>query len=184
MIYFIQTADNQFVKIGVTEDPIRRMAGLQTSTPYTLKLLAVMPGGREEESAIHLRFRRYAVRGEWFRTAFDVARYAAEHGIRTTAYRHSENRRARCFADLVPKEPRLLDLYATAASTCDDGRKPSFCANSVWYGNFGWPGIKPELTYLVGWSAENTALRSRDAYEAAYHTIYETLPGCRNCLCE
>ena len=82
------------------------------------------------------------------------------------------------FEELCALEPRLRELYQRAKAVRDDRRKPSFCANSIWYRE-----LKPELCRLVGWEASNPALRTSEAYDLGYETIYEVLPPCRNCLC-
>ena len=89
------------------------------------------------------------------------------------------------FDELCEIEPRLRALYERAKAIKDDKRHPYFCANDVWYGRRGWEGLKPELCNLVGhWSQNHhPKLRSRTAYDIAYHTIYDALPDCRNCGC-
>lgn len=90
------------------------------------------------------------------------------------------------WTEIAKAEPRLLDLYKEAAAIRDDKRKPSFCANAVWYGYGGHRGLKPRLIYLVGWARrpdESGSLGSADAYDVAYQTIYDQLPDCRNCSC-
>ncbi len=67
-----------------------------------------------------------------------------------------------------------LEAFRWAATTC---------ANAIWYGYGGYPGIKPRLLGLVGWHARNPALRSSAAYDLAYRRLYDGLPGCRNCPC-
>lgn len=67
-----------------------------------------------------------------------------------------------------------LEAFRWAATTC---------ANAIWYGYGGYPGIKPRLLGLVGWHARNPALRSSAAYDLAYRRLYDDLPGCRNCSC-
>ncbi len=87
---------------------------------------------------------------------------------------------------LCSLEPRLLDLLAEVRAIKDDKSKPSFCANAVWYGEFGHPGIKPKLIHLVGWHASGTdrRLRSPEAYDLATNTLYNALPDCRgDCFC-
>ena len=49
MIYFIQTADNQFLKVGKADNVAKRMTELQTAAPQKLKLLSSIPGGHEQE---------------------------------------------------------------------------------------------------------------------------------------
>jgi hypothetical protein len=82
------------------------------------------------------------------------------------------------FEELCELEPGLLTLYRRAKGVKDDRRKRSFCANAVWYGRF-----KPVLCRLVGWEARNPTLRTSEAYDLAYDTIYAALPDCRNCFC-
>jgi hypothetical protein len=77
------------------------------------------------------------------------------------------------FDSLVKTEPLLAELYAKAAQV--DGSSPNFCANAVWYADF-----KPYLEQLVGWTARKPILRSSEAYDVAYDTVYELLPDCRH----
>ena len=88
---------------------------------------------------------------------------------------------------LCKLEPRLLDLYERASGIRDDLSKPSFCANNVWYGRRGWPGLKPQLWELVGFGARrwgaDPQLWSSLAYDIAYRKVYDALPDCRNCAC-
>ena len=77
---------------------------------------------------------------------------------------------------LIKIEPRLLALYDEAKAV--DGNAEHFCANTVWYERF-----KPRLFSLVGWECGNPAIRTQEAWDLAYETIYEALPPCRDCLC-
>lgn len=72
-VYFIRTrAKPPMVKIGKANDPQSRMAELQTGCPYNLELIGKIPCKSEahafeiEESAHHV-FRKFRVRGEWFK---------------------------------------------------------------------------------------------------------------------
>ncbi len=65
--------------------------------------------------------------------------------------------------ELVRREPQLAVLRSSVEQvTAEDGHP--FCANAVWYGYHGEPGIKPKLVRLVGFRAESTdpAIRSED----------------------
>jgi hypothetical protein len=70
------------------------------------------------------------------------------------------------------------------------------CANELWY----WGGgpcfktgnrpFKERLEELVGLGREagqcdatEKYLRSSEAYDAVYRTLYSALPSCRNCTC-
>jgi len=64
-VYFIES--DGAVKIGVAADAEARLEELQTGNPVTLRLLKVVPGGREIERVFHREFSEFRVRGEWFR---------------------------------------------------------------------------------------------------------------------
>jgi hypothetical protein len=86
---------------------------------------------------------------------------------------------------LARREPRLRGLLAEARAH-HSNRAAVFCANAVWYGYPGFrPGLKARLSRLVGWMAQPEGdLRTCEAYDVAYQTIYRTLPDCRGrCQC-
>jgi hypothetical protein len=96
----------------------------------------------------------------------------------------AEPERPPTWEELVDLEPRLLALVRSALET--DGSRPDFCANARWYGYGGQRGLKPRLLMLVGHDAAPFApplLRTRAAYDVAYHTVYEALPNCKRCGC-
>lgn len=80
---------------------------------------------------------------------------------------------------LLKREPELARLQYDAMAVRDEGGN-SFCANKVWYVSF-----EPQLKQLVGNNAraDDPLLRSQEAYELSYHTLYKLLPDCRNCVC-
>ena len=88
------------------------------------------------------------------------------------------------FEDLCRIEPRLATLYNEAKSIRDDKRKPSFCANRTWY---ACGSLRERTTPLVGCAVKRRGgdprLATSRAYDTAYHTIYDALPDCRNCVC-
>ena len=71
-IYFI--TDGEFVKVG-KGSPLCRLKSLQTGNARELNLLFTIPIGQGAcwfhpssvaESALHLLFKKYRIRGEWF----------------------------------------------------------------------------------------------------------------------
>jgi hypothetical protein len=68
MIYFLQDSRTFEIKIGYTgaADARMRLGTLQTGNPAGLVLLLLMDGERAQETALHHRFARAHVRGEWF----------------------------------------------------------------------------------------------------------------------
>lgn len=65
MIYFIGNERGQ-IKIGYSVRPFDRLKNLQTSSPDKLKILALMPGDKDKERALHLKYAEYHIQGEWF----------------------------------------------------------------------------------------------------------------------
>lgn len=95
--------------------------------------------------------------------------------------RHKADR-AEAWPTLVKLEPQLGVLLDKALKFRPAKDATSFCANCLWEKQF-----KPELCRLVGWDrvgdAQDDFLQTVEAYDTAYDTIYEALPGCFNCDC-
>lgn len=64
-VYFIKAGDT--VKIGIAKNPHDRLRTLQVARPERLELLAVIAGGEKREAALHRRFSKHSIGGEWFR---------------------------------------------------------------------------------------------------------------------
>jgi hypothetical protein len=81
MIYFIQIVNkDKFIKIGYSSNVYARLMDLQVGNPYELVLLATMAGEYEVEDAIHEKFAKYRVRGEWFEPHNKILRYISKNG--------------------------------------------------------------------------------------------------------
>lgn len=76
-VYIIQAKDHSHpsgghVKIGVSRDPLRRIAELQTGNPHPLLLLGLLASGvtqaeaRKVEAEAHTRHAVHRLEGEWF----------------------------------------------------------------------------------------------------------------------
>jgi hypothetical protein len=65
-VYLIGSYDVRPVKIGVSENPEKRLKSLSTGSPVPLQLLWSAPGGAALEAALHEYFQPYRVYGEWF----------------------------------------------------------------------------------------------------------------------
>jgi len=83
MIYFIQQSpeDDGPVKVGISNDPDRRIKSLQTGSPQKLRLRDRFwtPDDSSVESTIHKMWSSVNKRGEWF----DLARYDWYHNARS-----------------------------------------------------------------------------------------------------
>jgi hypothetical protein len=65
-VYFIQSTEGGPIKIGKSDHPSRRLAGLQNGHPQELVIRAVALGGHAAETLLHQHFERSRLRGEWF----------------------------------------------------------------------------------------------------------------------
>lgn len=66
-IYAIRAGVDGPVKLGTTtQDPIRRLAELQTGAHDVLALIWFMFGDRTSERHMHYMFANFRLRGEWF----------------------------------------------------------------------------------------------------------------------
>ena len=69
-LYFIVCGDA--VKIGVSSDPVSRLATLATGSPCPLNLLAEIPNAGDREAECHKRMKHLRLSGEWFRYTEEV----------------------------------------------------------------------------------------------------------------
>jgi hypothetical protein len=72
-IYFARSGD--MIKIGFSTNAESRIATLQTAHFEPLALLTTIDGNQRGERALHHRFRRMRVRGEWFRADPELLEY-------------------------------------------------------------------------------------------------------------
>ena len=84
------------------------------------------------------------------------------------------------FNELTEEEPRLADLEQSMrefAAEVSPGAR--FCANGPWCRQ-----LKLTLIGLVGFDRtdlrKHHVLRSREAYDTAYHYLYNLLPDCNH----
>ena len=76
MIYFIGCND-QYVKIGVSNNPYHRMNDLQAGNPYDLSLLKIIDVSHKAEAYLHDKFSHLHHRGEWFSLNSELREYIA-----------------------------------------------------------------------------------------------------------
>lgn len=65
-IYFAQIEKTGHIKIGFSSEPQKRIAGIQASCPFKIRLLAICKGTKKDEENYHKRFKKIHVRGEWY----------------------------------------------------------------------------------------------------------------------
>lgn len=65
-VYAIGAEGSSVVKIGVTTDLAKRLAGIQNGNPNRLVVRWKAPGDRMLEKWLHVKFQRHRMSGEWF----------------------------------------------------------------------------------------------------------------------
>jgi len=67
MIYFIKVGKKGPIKIGYTNtNPKHRIEAMKTGSPYPLKIIGVLDGGKNREKFLHEQFKDLRMNGEWF----------------------------------------------------------------------------------------------------------------------
>lgn len=111
MIYFIET--NGLVKIGYSNDPMRRLTGIATWCPTKCHLIGVIDGDMKAERELHKRFGAFHSHGEWFRFERPINDYIRENAITIDKSSHSRK---------PPKNaPENWNEISAAARECGAG---------------------------------------------------------------
>jgi hypothetical protein len=84
-VYFLRCGD--YVKVGRSRDPRKRLAMLSASVPYPCELLLVISGPPSLERELHHLFREARERYEWFALSDVMRTYIANHKHRCLAPR-------------------------------------------------------------------------------------------------
>lgn len=68
-LYAIREVESGRIKLGISRNPMERLAQLQTGNSQRLEIVAVSNAGRGflDESGLHQAAASYRIRGEWFR---------------------------------------------------------------------------------------------------------------------
>lgn len=80
-IYFIESGPDKYIKIGFTQYVVsKRIATMQTGSPYPLKLIGVIRNkNRMVERLIHRSFKDERVHCEWFRGSERLLGFILKH---------------------------------------------------------------------------------------------------------
>lgn len=74
-IYLLMEETGKYVKIGMTQDDIkRRLCGISTSSPYEIYLIELFESDnvKQEEKELHNLFKHLHHRNEWFRFDYSI----------------------------------------------------------------------------------------------------------------
>lgn len=66
-VYFVLAKKLNLVKIGTSIDPYKRFSSLESASPDSLEMIAIIPGGSKEEQNLHKKFFDLRDHLEWFR---------------------------------------------------------------------------------------------------------------------
>lgn len=72
-IYLIQSLENSYYKIGISKNPHKRIAELQTGNPSSLKLVEIYQSefASQIEVVLHRRYSHLQKEGEWFEMSIE-----------------------------------------------------------------------------------------------------------------
>tara|TARA_Y100000034_G_scaffold136776_1_gene215663 strand:- start:3316 stop:4029 length:714 start_codon:yes stop_codon:yes gene_type:complete len=66
VIYFVRALPDGPIKVGHSSNVPERLKQLQQSSPQNLAVIKTVEGGFAEERALHEKFNKYRLHGEWF----------------------------------------------------------------------------------------------------------------------
>lgn len=180
-VYFIQSGESGPVKIGIADNPYKRLVELQVGSPERLTIRAMfMTETATDERRLHEEFEEEHISGEWFRSSPRLMALVGSYGplppqarIEGDVRDVERGAREAIWAASVAHDPRISQLYERAARIRDNGG-PVFCATDIWYKE-----LKPELQRLVSWNHRNPLFRTAKFFDMAYNRIYCAMPPCR-----
>lgn len=68
------------IKIGISRDPVARLATLQVGSSEPLRGVAAWRGSRADEKALHAMYASHRLHGEWFRHSLPMWRLLRDFG--------------------------------------------------------------------------------------------------------
>jgi len=66
-VYIFGNLEYKIIKIGYAKDPYKRISAVQTGCPFDLEILKVFEGNLTLEKQLHDKYKKYHLRGEWFK---------------------------------------------------------------------------------------------------------------------
>jgi hypothetical protein len=78
-VYFFVNMEHKVCKIGRSNNPLKRINGVQTGCPYALTIRGFIKGDRKAEAYFHRIFSEYCSNGEWFRIEGRLEAYLDNH---------------------------------------------------------------------------------------------------------
>lgn len=161
MIYFIQAADGVGpIKIGSSRAPFRRVASLEASRHDGLKVLGVCEGSQRYERALHARWTRYRVKGEWFSPVVEILDFIKNHctTINSQSIPGNKRRRARGLSDHAAEKALSRALRKSPLTAAQIANKCGVSARAV----EGWRAMEtlPGFTKTIVLAREIPQVRA------------------------
>lgn len=145
VVYVIRVLPDGPVKIGLSNDPVRRFLTIQTTCGPLMTFVGIVPGsGPAQETALHKRFAAFRLHHEWFRPEPELLAWIKDSVVPPTdadtahiatalslAKHHGGGNVLRGTA--IGRKP-LLDLDVAAklrAVASEDNRSISYTANRL-----------------------------------------------------
>src|SRR5262245_39259110 len=118
-IYFVETSDGQFIKIGYSRYVIKRMSELGTLRPgnFELRPIGYLPGDRRVEAWLHRVFAEHRDNGEWFQQCERIRNFIETLGLAKIDFEAKRGRKPKVRQPKVrqpepepePESPREID---------------------------------------------------------------------------
>jgi len=81
IVYFVQSRLGGPIKIGLTTQLNQRLKQLQNESPIPLQIVGALRGDEKVEAAIHERFRKLRLHGEWFEPSTELVEFIRQIGV-------------------------------------------------------------------------------------------------------
>ena len=116
MVYVFQMGLAGPLKIGFSTNVGQRLETIQHHSPFDMHRLVAFEGTVEDEAALHRRFAKFRMRGEWFLPASEIIDYCIE---RDPMYRSKCRRREKVWD--IYSAAEKIDQYRMLGPTTEDG---------------------------------------------------------------
>jgi hypothetical protein len=131
-VYVIGNPGSPTAKIGISDNPYRRVSAIQAMSPVPVEVLWSCPGSWGLERALHAHFAEYHSHGEWYTFPGDpvqAVQEAVQAGIQPPAPRPAKPSAKRTAKD--PNELRMTPARALYVAIRNHFGDSQFCAADV-----------------------------------------------------
>lgn len=127
-VYLLRGGD--YLKIGFSKKPFKRLRELQTSCPFPLVLVKSFCGPSLLERALHNKFRKYRLEGEWFSASDEILNWFAsvnEEELEALRASYRDDRNVKIMIRVTPEEYKNMhDSAKSRGKTLSDDIRSIF----------------------------------------------------------